>query len=274
MLVKAMTAAVMGLCMSVSPALAWDEQRALGFILENHPVLQSQREAHAAERMLNRLPVIEAMIGERYQSAANLEAAEADAARMREAVTERKAASKTALEQATNEQQRTMAERELQSAKRAEESAIANADAALEQARTSADYEDYGSKRRYALAELGQLRRRLAEKSTRRADEEIKIGEVRQSALSNMAKLRELEAERAAADTRLSFLKSKSIWLQKQVAQGQPENELWENAQRQNAETATLKRVDLLIESQRQQIAHLAGDSWESLYRYLSGAGK
>ena len=53
MLVKAMTAAVMGLCMSMSPALAWDEQRALGFILEHHPVLQSQREAHAAERMLN-----------------------------------------------------------------------------------------------------------------------------------------------------------------------------------------------------------------------------
>lgn len=214
------------------------------------------------------------MIGERHQAAAALEAAEANAARVRQSVTERKAAAETALAQATNEPQRTMAERELRSAKRAEESAIANADAALEQARTSADYEDYGSRRRYALAELGQLRRRWAEKATRRADEEVKLSEVRQSALSGMAKLRELEAERVAADTRLGFIKSKSAWLQKQVAQGHPENDLWENAQRQTAETAALKRLDLLIESQRQQVAHLAGERWESLYRYLSGAGR
>jgi hypothetical protein len=267
------TAAV--LCMTApSMVSAWDEQRALGFILENHPVLQSQHEAHAAERMLNRLPVIEAMIGERYQSAANLEAAEADAARVREAASERTTAAETALARATSEQQKAMAERELRTAKKASESGITDADATVKRARMEADYEDYGSRRRYALAELGQLRRRFSEKSARRADEEIKAGEIRQTALGNMAKLRELEAERAAADTRLSFLKSKSGWLQKQVAQGQPENELWENAQRQNAETATLKRVDLLIESQRQQIAHLAGNSWESLYRYLSGAGK
>ncbi len=253
---------------------AWDEHKVLDYILEHHPALQAQREAHAAEKMLNRLPVIETMIGERYQSAANLEAAESNAKRVRESATERKTAAETALAHAMNEQQRTMAERELRSAKMAEESALANADAALEQARTSADYEDYGSRRRYALAELGQLRRRLAEKSTRRVDEEIKLSEVRQSALSGMAKLRELEAERTAADTRLGFLKSKSAWLQKQIAQGQPESDLWENAQRQTAETAALKRLDLLIESQRQQVAHLAGDRWEWLYRYLSGAGK
>ena len=253
---------------------AWDEQRALGFILEHQPVLQSQREAHAAEKLLNRLPVIEAMIGERYQAAANLEAAEADAARVREAASERTAAAETALNQATNKQQKMMAERELRTAKKASESGITDADATVKRARMEADYEDYGSRRRYALAELSQLRRRWAEKSTRRADEEIKIGEVRQSALSGMAKLRELEAERAAADTRLGFLKSKSVWLQKQVAQGHPENDLWENAQRQNTETATLQRVDLLIKSQRQQIAHLAGERWESLYRYLSGAAQ
>ena len=246
----------------------------MNFILEHHPVLQAQREARAAEKLLNRLPVIDAMIGERRQAAANVETAEANAARVREAATERTAAAETALDRATNEQQRTIAMRELRGATKARESAIAEADAALDRARTAADYEDYGGRRRYALAELGQLRRRLAEKSTRRLDEETKAGEVRQAALGDMAKLRELEAERVAAEARLGFLKSKSAWLQKQVAQGQPESDLWENAQRQTAETATLKRLDLLIESQRQQAAHWAGDRWEWLYRYLSGAGR
>ena len=166
------------------------------------------------------------------------------------------------------------AQKRLGNANQRSAAAIAEADAALERAKISAEYEDYASERRYALAELGQLRRRLSEKAARRADEETKIGEVRQLALGGMAKLRELEAERIAVDGRLGFLKSKSAWLQKQVAQGQPENDLWENARQQNTETAALKRLDLLIESQRQQIAHLAGDRWEALYRYLSGAGQ
>lgn len=253
---------------------AWDEHKVLDYILDHHPALQAQREAHAAEKLLNRLPVIDAMVGERRQSAANLEAAEADAARVREAANERTAAAETALATATNERQRTTAERELRGARKARDSDIADADAALERAKTAANYEDYGFERRYALAELGQLRRRLSEKAARRLDEDIKAGEVRQAALGGMAKLRELEAERVAADARLGFLKAKSGWLQKQVAQGQPENELWENAQRQNVETATIRRLDMLVESQRQQIAHLAGDRWEWLYRYLSGAGK
>ena len=246
----------------------------MNFILEHHPVLQAQREARAAEKLLNRLPVIDAMIGERRQAAANVETAEANAARVREAATERTAAAETALARATSEPQRTIAMREWRGATKARESAIAEADAALERARTAADYEDYGGRRRYALAELSQLRRRLAEKSTRRLDEETKAGEVRQAALGGLAKLRELEAERVAAEARLGFLKAKSAWLQKQVAQGQPESDLWENAQRQTAETATLQRLDLLIESQRQQAAHWAGDRWEWLYRYLSGAGR
>lgn len=236
--------------------------------------MQARREARAAEKLLDRLPVIEAMIGERRQSAANLEAAEANAARARQAASERTAAERSALFDATTEAERAKAKKRLSNTNQRGAAAIAEADAALEQAKISAEYEDYASKRRYALAELGQLRRRLAEKSARRLDEETKAGEVRQLALSGMAKLRELEAERTAADTRLGFLKSKSAWLQKQVAQGQPETDLWENAKQQTAETASLKRLDMLIESQRQQVAHLAGDRWEALYRYLSGAGR
>ena len=251
---------------------AWDEHKALAFIVEQHPVLQAQRDAHSAEKLLNRLPVIETLLGERYQAAANLAAAEAHAARAREAATERTEAAKIALARATNEQQRTVAERELRSARTAQEADIAEADAAQAKAHTAAEYEDYNRQRRYALAELGQLRRRLAEKATRRFDAETKAGEIRQTALGDLAKLRELEAERVAAESRLGFLKSKSAWLQQQVAQGQPQAALWEHAQRQNAETAALKRLDLLIEAPRRQIAHLAGDRWATRYHYLSGA--
>lgn len=234
--------------------------------------MQAQREAHTAEKLLHRLPVLEALSSEQHTAAAALETAEANAIRVREAVAEQKAAAETALAQAANEPQRTKAEQAWQSARRAEASALAHADAALEQARISADYEYDDNRRRYALAELGQLRRRLAEKATQRTDQEKNVDAVRQAALGDLSKLRELEAERIAVDTRLGFLQSKSAWLQKQVAQGYPDHELWENAQRRNAETAALQRLDVLLASQRRHIAHLAGAAWEPLYRYLSGA--
>ena len=88
------------------------------------------------------------------------------------------------------------------------------ADAALEKAQLSAAYEDFSSRRRYALTEISQLRRRWAEKSTHRLEQETKAAEIRQTVLGDLSKLRELEAERMAADTRLGFLKSKSGWLQ------------------------------------------------------------
>ena len=46
---------------------------------------------------------------------------------------------------------------------------------------------------------------------------------------------------------------------------------LWETAQKQNAEAASLKRLDLLIAAQRRQVAHHAGDQWQPLLDYLSG---
>ena len=274
MLARAIRTAAILYMAAPSPALAWDEREALAYILDHHPVLQAQRDAAAAEKLLDRLPMIEAMLGERRQAAANVEMAEANAARVREAATERKQAAESALATAATDRERTAAAQTLRTVATVAASDVENADAALEKTRVAADHEDYGLKRRYALAELGQLRRRWSDKAARRLDAETKAGEIRQTALGGLAKLRELEAERIAVDSRLGFLKSKSGWLQKQVAQGQPESDLWENAQRQTAETATLKRLDLLIESQRQQAAHLAGDRWEWLYRYLSGAAK
>lgn len=256
----------------MSPAvLAWDENSVLAYILEHHPVLQAQREAHESAKLLNRLPAIEAMIGERYQATANLDAAANNTARIRASAEERIAAERQALSNAHTPEERAKVQQRLDATSKRAAADIEEADAALEKAQLSAAYEDFSSRRRYALTEISQLRRRWAEKSTHRLEQETKAAEIRQTVLGDLSKLRELEAERMAADTRLGFLKSKSGWLQKQVAQGHPENELWENAKQQNAETSTLKRVDLLIESQRQQIAHYAGAQWRALLDYLSG---
>lgn len=100
-----------------------------------------------------------------------------------------------------------------------------------------------------------------------------KIDEVRGRALTDIAKLRELEAERAASRERLDFQKSKSDWLQERIKtgfEGEVEK-LWETAQKQNTEAAAAKRLDLLIDAQRRQVAHHAGEKWRPLFDYLSG---
>lgn len=60
----------------------------MGYILDHHPALRAQRESNATAKMLNRLPIIETLIGERRQAAANVEMAEANAARARESAAE------------------------------------------------------------------------------------------------------------------------------------------------------------------------------------------
>ena len=39
----------------------------------------------------------------------------------------------------------------------------------------------------------------------------------------------------------------------------------------QNAEAAAVKRLDLLLDAQRRQVAHHAGEQWKPLFDYLSG---
>lgn len=46
---------------------------------------------------------------------------------------------------------------------------------------------------------------------------------------------------------------------------------LWESAQKQNTEAASTKRLELLINAQRHQVAHHAGERWRPLMAYLSG---
>jgi len=103
--------------------------------------------------------------------------------------------------------------------------------------------------------------------------EATRIDEVRGRALTDLAKLRELEAERAAVRERLDFQKSKADWVQERIRKGYEGDveKLWETAQRQNTEAAAAQRLDLLLDAQRRQVAHFAGEQWRPLLDYLSG---
>jgi hypothetical protein len=106
--------------------------------------------------------------------------------------------------------------------------------------------------------------------------EATRIDEVRSRVLVDLAKLRELEAERAAIQERLGFYRSKADWLQERIKKGYEGDieKLWEAAQKQNSEAAAVKRLDLLLTAQRRQVAHLAGDHWEPLFNYLADQGR
>ena len=103
--------------------------------------------------------------------------------------------------------------------------------------------------------------------------EATRIDDVRNRALTDLAKLRELEAERVAIRERLDFQQSKADWVQERIKKGYEGdvNQLWDTAQKQNAEAAALQRLDLLIDAQRRQVAHYAGARWSPLLDYLSG---
>ena len=103
--------------------------------------------------------------------------------------------------------------------------------------------------------------------------EATRIDEVRGRALTDLAKLRELEAERVAVRARLDFQKSKADWVQERINKGYEGDveKLWESAQQQNTEAAAAQRLDLLLDAQRRQVAHSAGDQWRPLLDYLSG---
>ena len=106
--------------------------------------------------------------------------------------------------------------------------------------------------------------------------EATRIDEVRSRALTDLAKLRELEAERAAVRERLHFQKSKADWIQERIHKGYEGDveKLWDTAQKQNAEAAAVQRLELLLDAQRRQVAHYAGAQWEPLLKYLADRGQ
>ena len=61
--------------------------------------------------------------------------------------------------------------------------------------------------------------------------EATRIDEVRSRALTDLAKLRELEAERAAVRARLAFQQSKAAWVQERIGKGYEGDveKLWES---------------------------------------------
>ena len=106
--------------------------------------------------------------------------------------------------------------------------------------------------------------------------EATRIDEVRSRALTDLAKLRELEAERAAVRERLHFHPSKADWLQERIQKGYEGDveKLWDTAQKQNAEAVAVQQLDGLIAAQRRQVAHTAGDQWEPLLNSLADQGR
>lgn len=121
------------------------------------------------------------------------------------------------------------------------------------------------------LASLKE-QREFAEK---RLKETEKMDEVRGQVLTDIAQLRQYEANLAAVETQREFYSTKSKWLQDRVNQGLEEAEvLWANSQQLNAVAAEVIKLKLLIEAQRKKIAQYAGDQWKVLLAYLSGKGR
>ena len=259
-----------------STVWGWEDAQVIGFILTHNPVLQAYRQTATADRLLNRLPIIQARLDERYQAAAALDATEENTARVRQAADDRQAVAQAHRTAAITAPEQAAALKALNQVTRQTTAEVAQAEAALAQARIAASYEHYAFKRRIALTEIGQLRQRLADRDTRRFNEVAKAGEIRQSAFTQIGTLRELEAEHTAATERLGYLKAKTEWLRERMTKGQDGDvdQLWENAAKQNTETATLARLRVLIDSQRRQVAHWAGDQWQPLYRYLADQEK
>lgn len=109
-----------------------------------------------------------------------------------------------------------------------------------------------------------------------KAVEEIRaIDELRSKVLSDIAQLRQHEADLAATDKRLKFYEDKSGWLQARVKQGYDEvAKLWDIGQKLNDERAASDRLGILVSSQRYQVSHHAGSFWEQLLQYLRDESK
>jgi len=100
------------------------------------------------------------------------------------------------------------------------------------------------------------------------------IDELRGKVLSDIAQLRQHEADLAANQKRLKFFADKSAWLQKRVEQGYDEvTLLWDIGQKLNDERAAADRLEILIASQQYQVSHYAGTQWQILLAYLKNQG-
>ena len=103
--------------------------------------------------------------------------------------------------------------------------------------------------------------------------EATRIDEVRSRALDRPGQAARAGSRTGRRAGAAGFHKSKADWVQERIKKGYEGDveKLWESAQKQNAEAAAAQRLDLLIDSQRRQVAHHAGEQWPPLLDYLSG---
>lgn len=106
----------------------------------------------------------------------------------------------------------------------------------------------------------------------RTVEETQAIDQVRGKVLADIAQLRQHEADLAASQARLKFYQDKSKWLQQRVDDGFDDvTALWNIGQKLNEERAAAARLEILVASQRFQLANYAGDRWSTLLGYLKG---
>ncbi|MBK8535213.1 MAG: hypothetical protein IPL59_08780 [Candidatus Competibacteraceae bacterium] len=201
--------------------------------------MQAQREAVSAEKKLE--PPAGAWGDDQRTlfSGGGSRRSGAGEAQVRETAREQTAAAQRAVETAATAPERDAAVKALSRTAQTTGSARANAAAALEQARIEALRGIRPATPRRRLTELGQLRRRAGRESHSAIRPETQTKRDSANRPRRPGEAARTGSRTGGGNHRLSFLKVKSGWLQKQVAQGHPEDALWENAQRQNAETAT-----------------------------------
>ncbi len=120
------------------------------------------------------------------------------------------------------------------------------------------------------LASLNE-RRQIAQKAV----EEVRaIDEIRAKAMADLGALRQHEADLAFAESKVAFFSEKSAWLQQRVEKGYEDAaNLWDIGKTLNEERAAAERIKILVASQRQQVAHYAGEQWPTLLAYLDRGG-
>ena len=98
--------------------------------------------------------------------------------------------------------------------------------------------------------------------------------ELKSRILSDMSKLRQMEAELEAASIQIKFWRDKLEWTKKRIETGYAEqSELWDIGQKINAGKAAIAGLDINIKNQQHTLSRYAGNSWQVVLKYLNGKG-
>jgi len=93
--------------------------------------------------------------------------------------------------------------------------------------------------------------------------------------LSEVAKLRQMEADLEESTIQSQFWRDKLDWAQKRVEQGYSgQEELWTIGQKINTVKAAIAKLNIKIKTQQHILSHYAGENWETVLAYLQDKGK